>query len=134
MSGLPLFPFGYGLTYTTFEYNDIRIERSSIKKNESTQVQFELKNTGTFESDEVVQLYIKDELASVSRPVLELKGFQRVHLKPGESKTLNFVITPEMLEMLDAQLKTVVEPGKFRIMIGGSSRDVYLNAVLEVVE
>jgi beta-glucosidase len=134
MSGLPLFPFGYGLTYTTFEYSDIRIERLSIKKNESTQVQFELKNTGTFESDEVVQLYIKDELASVSRPVLELKGFQRVHLKPGESKTLNFVITPEMLEMLDAQLKAVVEPGEFRVMIGGSSRDIYLNAVLEVVE
>jgi beta-glucosidase len=134
MSGLPLFPFGYGLTYTTFEYSNIRFEKNTLKKNESAQVQFELKNSGAFESDEVVQLYIKDELATVSRPVLELKGFQRVHLKPGESKTLSFAITPEMFEMLDAQMKTVIEPGKFLVMIGRSSRDIELNALLEVVE
>ena len=134
MSGLPLFPFGYGLTYTTFAYSNIRLEKSSIRKTERTQIQFELKNTGTIASDEVVQLYIKDELASVARPVLELKGFQRVHLKAGESKTLSFTITPEMLEMLDAQLKTVIEPGKFRLMIGSSSRDIHLNALLEVTE
>jgi beta-glucosidase len=134
MSGLPLFPFGYGLTYTTFEYSNIRIDKASIKKNESAQVQFDLKNTGAFASDEVVQLYIKDELASVARPVLELKGFQRVHLKPGENKTLSFAITPELLEMFDAQLKTVIEPGKFLVMIGRSSRDIELNVVLDVTE
>jgi beta-glucosidase len=132
MSGLPLFPFGFGLTYTTFAYSNVRLEKPVIKKTETTLVQFELKNTGAFASDEVVQLYIKDELASVARPVLELKSFQRVHLKPGETKTLSFSITPEMLEMLDVQLKTVIEPGKFQILIGRSSRDIELNTMLEV--
>lgn len=132
MSGLPLFPFGFGLTYTTFEYSDIHIERPSIKNGEETVVRFELKNTGAFPSDEVVQLYIKDELASVARPVMELKGFQRIYLKPGESRTVRFAITPEMLEMLDAQLKRVIEPGKFMIMVGSSSREIQLYTILEV--
>jgi beta-glucosidase len=134
LSGLPLFPFGYGLTYTTFAYSNIKVSESRIKKTEQTQVSFELKNTGKYASDEVVQLYIKDDLSSVARPVLELKGFQRVHLKPGEQAIVRFTITPNMLEMLDRDLKTVVEPGNFTIMVGSSSRAIELTTVLTVTE
>jgi beta-glucosidase len=84
------------------------------------------------QGDEVVQLYIKDLLSSVVRPVMELKGFQRVHLLPGEEKEIKFSITPELLSMLNADLKTVVEPGDFRIMIGASSRDIRLREILNV--
>jgi beta-glucosidase len=84
--------------------------------------------------DEVVQLYIRDLLSSVVRPVMELKGFQRVHLLPGEEKEITFAVTPEVLSMLNADLKTVVEPGDFRIMIGATSRDIRLKETLKVVE
>ncbi len=97
-------------------------------------VRFTIKNSGTIQGDEVVQLYIRDLLASVARPVMELKGFQRVHLFPGETKELAFTITPELLSMLNKDLKTVVEPGDFRIMIGTSSRDIRLKKTLTVHE
>jgi beta-glucosidase len=134
LSGLPLFPFGYGLSYTIFEYSDIKLTKNSINKAESTTVSFTLKNTGARDGDEVVQLYLRDLLSSVARPVMELKGFQRIHLKAGESKTISFVITPEMLSMLDINMKEVVEPGEFRIMIGASSRDIRLKETLTVKE
>jgi beta-glucosidase len=132
LSGLPLYPFGYGLSYTTFEYNNMQFSKNNISKTDSARVNFTLKNTGAFEGDEVVQLYIRDMVASVARPVLELKGFQRIHLKPGETKIISFMITPEMLTMLDANLKSVIEPGEFRIMIGSSSRDLRLKENLIV--
>jgi len=132
LSGLPLFPFGYGLSYTSFDYSELKLAKTSIGKNESTAVSFTISNTGKQAGDEVVQLYIRDMLSSVARPVMELKGFQRVHLKAGETKTVSFVITPEMLSMLDINLKQVVEPGDFRIMIGASSRDIRLNETLKV--
>lgn len=134
LSGLPLFPFGYGLTYTAFAYSNMQISKSAIKKTEQAQVYFELQNTGKYASDEVVQLYIKDDLATVARPVLELKGFQRVHLKPGEKTIVRFMITPDMLEMLDKNLQTVIEPGNFTIMVGSSSRAIELTTVLTVTE
>jgi beta-glucosidase len=93
-----------------------------------------LQNTGKYASDEVVQLYIKDDLATVARPVLELKGFQRVHLKPGEKTIVRFMITPNMLEMLDKNLQPVIEPGNFSIMVGSSSRAIELTTVLTVTE
>lgn len=133
LSGLPLFPFGYGLTYTTFTYSNIQVTRPVIKKQESTQVSVEVQNTGSFASDEVVQLYIKDDLASVARPVMELKGFQRIHLDIGEKRQVQFTITPEMLEMLNQDMKSVVEPGNFTIMIGSSSRAIELTCSLFVV-
>lgn len=130
LSGLPLFPFGYGLSYTTFAYSDLKMSSSHITVTEAVEVSFTLKNVGTVGGDEVCQLYIKDELASVARPVLELKGFQRIHLNPGESKNVVFKITPELLKMFNREMREVVEPGDFRIMIGASSRDIRLVGVL----
>ena len=132
LSGEPLFPFGYRLSYTSFQYSDLSIDKRAMSPNESTALSFTLKNTGSRDGDEVVQLYIRDELASVVRPVIELKGFQRVHLKAGETKRVEFKITPELLSMLDKNLETVVEPGIFRISIGASSKDIRLREVITV--
>ncbi|MDR3712943.1 MAG: glycoside hydrolase family 3 N-terminal domain-containing protein [Puia sp.] len=132
LSGLPLFPFGFGLSYTRFEYGNLRFTKNNISKEDSTTVHFTIKNTGRLEGEEVVQLYIRDLLSTVARPVMELKGFQRVRLTPGETKELSFALTPELLSMLDKDLKTVVEPGDFRIMIGSSSRDLRLKGTLTV--
>jgi beta-glucosidase len=132
LTGLPLFPFGYGLSYTNYEYSNLQMDKKEIAANETITAKCTVKNTGKVEGDEVVQLYIRDLLSSVSRPVMELKGFQRIHLLPGESKELSFTITPALLSMLDKDLKTVVEPGDFRIMIGASSRDIRLKETVTV--
>ena len=132
LSGLPLFPFGYGLSYTEFEYSNLQLNKDSIHKNESVIARFTIKNIGNSAGDEVVQLYIRDMLSSVSRPEIELKGFQRIHLNPGEIKEIEFAITPEMLSMLNEKLEKVIEPGSFRIMIGASSRDLRLKKTLTV--
>jgi beta-glucosidase len=132
LSGQPLFPFGFGLSYTSFSYSNLSFSRNNISVNDSTTVSFILKNSGSKDGDEVVQLYIRDVLSSVARPVMELKGFQRIHLKAGESKEVHFNITPEMLSMLNKEMQTVVEPGDFRIMIGASSKDLRLKGTLTV--
>jgi len=134
LTGQPLFPFGFGLSYTNFEYSDFTISKETIDANESTTVNFTLKNSGEVTGDEVVQLYIKDLFASVARPIIELKGFQRIHLAPGESKQVTFQITPELLTMLDINLNRIVEPGDFRIMIGASSKDIKLRGTITVEE
>ncbi len=132
LSGLPLFPFGFGLSYTNFEYSDIKLSRNNIRSTESTVVSFTIKNTGMRNGDEVVQLYVRDILSSVARPIMELKGFFRIHLNAGESKNTSFELTPEMLSMLNNEMKEVIEPGDFRIMIGASSRDIRLKETLTV--
>lgn len=132
LSGQPLFPFGFGLSYTSFAYSNIRLAKQQIQKNETVTVQATITNTGSRDGDEVVQLYIRDMLASVARPVLELKDFQRIHLRAGESKQVQFTITPAMLQMLDEEMNTVIEPGDFRIMIGASSRQLWLKETLSV--
>ncbi|MEJ0106190.1 MAG: glycoside hydrolase family 3 C-terminal domain-containing protein [Bacteroidota bacterium] len=132
LSGLPLFPFGYGLSYTSFEYSDIKLDKNNIWSNETAVVSCKIKNTGDRDGDEVVQLYIHDILASVARPVMELKGFQRVYIKAGETKEISFAITPGMLSMLNANMEQVIEPGDFRIMVGASSRDLKLKETLTV--
>ncbi len=132
LTGQPLFPFGYGLSYTQFDYGDLRFDQQQTSVGDTAIVHFNVKNVGVVEGDEVVQLYIRDEIASVARPITELKGFQRIFLRPGESQALRFVISPEMLSMLDKDLKSVVEPGDFRIMIGASSKDIRLRGILNV--
>lgn len=134
LTGKPLFPFGYGLSYSSFAYSDLHFDKPVISKNESTIVRFKVTNTGTYDGDEVVQLYIKDLFASVARPVMQLKGFKRIHLKKGQTRNVSFELTPDLLTMLDIDLNEVVEPGEFRIMIGASSNDIRLRGILKVVE
>ena len=132
LTGKPLFPFGYGLSYSTFEYGDLTFDTKKISTEGIATCRFNITNTGDYDGDEVVQLYIRDLIASVTRPVMELKGFQRIHLKKGETKEMTFTITPEMLTMLDEQMNRIVEPGEFRIMIGAASNDIRLREILKV--
>ncbi|MBG9377752.1 glycoside hydrolase family 3 C-terminal domain-containing protein [Panacibacter sp. DH6] len=132
LSGEPLFPFGFGLSYTSFGYSNMRLSKNNIGSKDSITVTCTIENTGKTPGDEVVQLYIRDLLASVARPVMELKGFRRMTLKPGETKEVSFLITPAMLSMLNKNMETVVEPGDFRIMIGASSHDLRLKQTLTV--
>ena len=124
-----LYEFGYGLSYSQFEYSDVRLSNSKIAQNESTKLFVTVKNMGQYAGDEVVQLYIRDKFSQVTRPVKELKGFQRVSLKPGEERAIDFEITPDMLAYYNLQMNWVVEPGDFKIMVGGSSRNKDLKSV-----
>ena len=128
----PLFPFGYGLSYTSFEYSNLRVSPAQIGSAGQTKVNVTVTNSGQRAGDEIVQLYIRDLVSSVTRPVMELKDFRRVSLAPGESKTVEFVITPDKLSFLNLNMESVVEPGWFDIMVGTSSVK-YLTAKLEVV-
>ena len=119
----PLYAFGYGLSYTTFAIKNVRLAKNKIRTNGSTRVLADVTNTGKREGAEVVQLYIRDVVSSVTRPVKELKGFQKVFLKPGETKTVALDITPESLAFYDVRMNYLVEPGEFLIMVGNSSRD-----------
>lgn len=130
----PLYAFGYGLSYTTFTINKVRLTDKTIRRKGSTRVLAEVKNTGTRAGTEVVQVYIRDLVSSVTRPIKELKGFQKVSLEPGETKTVEIEITPESLAFYDINMKYVVEPGDFEIMVGNSSRDADLQKVILRVE
>jgi len=125
----PLFPFGYGLSYTTFSYGDISISKTNAKGNEKLTASITVTNNGKFDGEEVVQLYIRDVVGSVTRPLKELKGFQKISLKAGESKTVSFSISPENLKFYNYNLKYDWEPGEFHIMIGGNSNDVKMAKV-----
>jgi beta-glucosidase len=124
VSNDPVYPFGYGLSYTSFSYSDIKLSSTSLKGNQALTASVTVSNTGNRDGKEVVQLYIRDVVGSVTRPVKELKGFQKIELKAGESKTVSFNITPEDLKFYNYELKNDWEPGEFTIMIGGNSRDV----------
>jgi beta-glucosidase len=132
LTGQPLFPFGFGLSYTTFGYSALMIEPAEISPSGVATVRCRVKNTGTRAGDEVAQLYVHDVLASVTRPIMQLEGFQRVHLEPGEEKELVFTLGREQLQMLDLEMHWIVEPGSFRIMIGASSKDIRLRGELVV--
>ena len=125
----PLYAFGYGLSYTTFAIQNVRLEKESIRANGSTSVLADVTNTGKRDGAEVVQIYIRDAVSSVTRPVKELKGFKKVTLAPGEKKTVSFDITPDLLAFYDVDMKYVVEPGEFFIMVGNSSRDQDLSKI-----
>ncbi|MBX6362620.1 MAG: glycoside hydrolase family 3 C-terminal domain-containing protein [Gemmatimonadetes bacterium] len=130
----PLFPFGFGLSYTTFAVSNVRLEHAVIPRDGRTRVLAEVTNTGERAGTEVVQLYIRDRVSSVTRPVKELKGFARVALRPGETRTVALEITPASLAFHDIHMNEVVEPGEFAIMVGTSSRDADLQTVLLRVE
>ncbi len=128
-----LFPFGYGLSYTTFKFENLRVDPPHIERGGSATVTVDVTNTGSRAGDEVPQLYIHQEVASVTVPVKELRGFQRVTLKPGEKRTVEFVITPDSLAMLNVDMHKVVEPGAFEIMVGADSEHTSTALMLNVV-
>jgi len=133
MSGKPLYPFGYGLSYTKFEYSNLAISPQKISTEESVTVSFDVQNIGERKGDEVVQVYLRDVVSSLARPLKELKGFKRISLEPKEKKSVTFVLKPLDLAFLDLQMKLIVEPGVFNVMIGSSSEDIRLKGSFEVM-
>ncbi|MEZ4700704.1 MAG: glycoside hydrolase family 3 N-terminal domain-containing protein [Rhodothermales bacterium] len=129
----PLFPFGYGLSYTTFGYANLRLEADAIGRYGATRVMVDVTNTGDRAGDEVVQLYIRDQVSRVARPVKELRGFRRITLQPGETQTVSFEIGPDALSYHGLHMERVVEPGAFDVMVGGNSADLQ-TLVLTVTE
>jgi len=134
MSPLPLWEFGYGLSYTNFEYSNLRIEEPKVHTGGDVHITADVRNAGERVGAEVAQLYIRDLISSVTTPVKQLKGFAKVALEPEEKKTVHFTLTPDDLSLLNRQLVRVVEPGEFKVMIGHSSEDIRLTGSFEVVE
>jgi beta-glucosidase len=128
----PLFPFGYGLSYTTFEYKNLKISPENPSISGDITVSVDVTNTGAMDGADVVQLYVNDVVSSVTTPVKQLKGFSRVWVKAGETQTVTMTLTPEHLSLINKDMKRVVEPGEFDIMIGSSSSDIKLNRIIEV--
>jgi beta-glucosidase len=121
-----LYPFGHGLSYTTFEYSNLKIEQKTKHAGSPVMVSVDVKNSGSVAGDEVVQLYLRDVAGSVITYESQLRGFERVHILPGETKTVSFTILPEDMEILDANYRWVVEPGYFTVKVGSSSEDIRL--------
>ncbi len=133
MNPEPLFEFGYGLSYTRFEYGNLNIENTQARAGNEIVVRADVKNTGTRQGVEVVQLYLRDVVSSVTTPVKQLRRFERVALKPGETKTVRFTLGPDDLALLNAHMRWVVEPGAFDVMVGSSSQDIRLKGTFEIV-
>ena len=131
LTGAPAFPFGFGLSYTTFEYDSLRIS-PRVRSGGDVTVTFRLRNTGGYAGDEVPQLYVRDPVASVARPVLALKGFARVRLAPGETRTVTLTLEPGELRLPDGRGRGAVEPGAYHLLVGASSRDIRLRGEVEV--
>ncbi|RYY08605.1 MAG: glycosyl hydrolase, partial [Cytophagaceae bacterium] len=129
----PRYAFGYGLSYTTFAYADLKISRPQLTAAETVQVQFTLTNVGPVAGEEVAQLYLRDPVASLVRPLKELKDFQKVLLKPGESKVLTFTVTKDKLSFYNQQLAWVAEPGEFQLMVGAAADDIRLSGKVELL-
>lgn len=130
----PLYEFGYGLSYTTYKYDNLKLSEATITPDKSVEVTLDVTNTGSRDGEEIVQLYIRDEYSSATRPVKELKSFARVPLKAGETKQVSFTLTPEMLSYYDADMNYGVEKGTFKVMAGASSRDADLQSVILIVK
>lgn len=129
-----LYPFGYGLSYTTFEYSNIRISKRDLMPDEGLTVSCDVKNTGSVKGDEVVQLYIHDQFSSITVYEKQLRGFERITLEPGEGRTVTFELSPSDFEMLDADMKRIIEPGLFDIYIGSSSEDLRLGETVNYID
>jgi beta-glucosidase len=130
----PKFSFGYGLSYTSFEYSDLKLSAKQMKADGTIDISFTLKNTGKVKGEEVVQLYLRDDVASLIRPIKELKGFEKVMLQAGESKEIHFTIDKEKLSFFNNKLDWTVESGTFQIMIGASSEDIKLKSSIELID
>jgi beta-glucosidase len=129
----PLYPFGFGLSYTTFQYSNLKLNKKKITSDDSVEVTIDVTNTGERDGDEIVQLYIRDMVSSVTRPIQELKDFSRIHLKKGETKTVKFLITADKLQYYGIDMKRIVEPGEFEVQVGRNSAD-YLKDKFDVVK
>ncbi|MBC6700187.1 beta-glucosidase BglX [Hymenobacter sp. BT190] len=129
----PRYAFGHGLSYTTFKYDALKIDKASLAAGQSTQVQLTVTNTGKVAGEEVVQLYLRDPVASVARPLKELKDFQKISLRPGETKTVTFTLTPDKLAFYNRQLQWAAEPGEFQVMLGSASDDIRLESRLTLL-
>jgi beta-glucosidase len=134
LSIYPKYEFGYGLSYTSFKYSDLKLDSKQMKADEKIEVSVTITNTGKYDGEEIVQLYLRDLVGSITRPVEELKDFQKIFLKAGESKTIKFIIDKEKLSFYNQKLEWVAEPGEFDLMIGASSRDIRLQEKFEMVE
>lgn len=130
----PLYPFGYGLSYTEFDYSNLSLNSNELRENEKLEIQFQLKNKGSLEGEEIVQLYVRDLISSVTRPVKELKGFKKISLKPGETKTVKLDLSIEDLKFYNRDMEYVLEPGEFELMIGASSEDIRLKGGFAVID
>ena len=132
MPATPLYPFGYGLSFTSFEFNKLHVEPPEIRPGGEARVSLDVKNVGDRAGVETVQLYLHEDYAPVSTPVKQLRGFEQVALNAGETKTVTFKLTPEDLQLLDADLRWEVVPGNFELMVGKSSADILLHGTLKV--
>jgi beta-glucosidase len=134
LSIYPKFEFGYGLSYTIFQYSNLQLSKKKMNFNDQIEVSVTITNTGKLEGEEIVQLYLRDLVGSIARPVKELKDFKKIKLNAGESKTIKFIIDKEKLSFYNQNLEWVAEPGEFDLMIGASSRDIRLQDYFELVE
>ena len=130
--GEPLYPFGYGLSYTTFAYSHLQLSAPAITRDDTITVSVDVQNTGDLAGDEVVQLYVSNLTASVPTPIRQLAGFERIHLKPGQTQRVEFTVTPRQLSVINNKGQRVVEPGEFQIAVGGRqpAADIDENEVL----
>lgn len=134
LSITPKFEFGYGLSYTTFQYSDLKLDKKKLRENEKIEISLNVTNTGKYAGEEVVQLYLRDKVASLVRPVKELKDFQKIKLNSGETKTVKFIIDKDKLSFYNQQLQWIAEAGEFDLMIGSSSADIRLKDTFELVQ